>query len=286
MKNTTSFFKAVLTHFSNSNTFEKGAALAYYTVFSFLPMIIIIISLLGLFFGEDAVSGQLFAQIQGFLGDDGANEIQELLSNQHKKHNNTLTSMIGFATLALSATGMFNQIQSSFNAIWRLQPQPKSSILKYIKSHINAFSILIMVGFILLLSTTVNSFFYKHSGTMPPNYQNLHIYEHLASIILIAFIFAIMYKYLGDAKVPWKTTLVTGVFTSILFFGGKIGIGMYLAHSSISTTFGTASIIALLMVWVYYTSQIIFLGASFAYVHGEEIGLRIEPNDDVIQLEN
>lgn len=278
--------KDVLRHFSKSNTFEKGAALAYYTVFSFLPMIIIIISVLGILYGQDAVSGELFTKIKGFLGEDGANEIQTLLKNQHTNHNSKLTSITGGITLALSATGMFSQVRNSFNAIWRLQPQPKSSMLKYITSHINAFSILIIIGFILLLSTTINSFLYKYSTAMPTDYQNLHLYEHLISLVVISIIFSIMYRYLGDARVPWKTTLVTGVFTSILFFVGKIGIGMYLAHSNISTTFGSASVIALLMVWVYYTSQIIFLGASFAYEYGRMIGLEIEPNSDVIKLNN
>lgn len=284
MKSTIDLLKSVLTHFSNSNTFEKGAALAYYTVFSFLPMLVIVVSLLGIFFGEAAVSGELFSQMKGFLGEDGANEIETLLQNQHKNHNSALTSIMGFATLALSATGMFNQINVSFNAIWRLQPKPRSSILKYITTHLNAFSILIIVGFILILSTTINSFFYKFSSTMPDGYQNLHIYEHLVSIALLTVVFAIMYKYLGDAIMPWKTALVTGVFTSVLFAIGKFGIGMYLANSSITTTFGTASIIALLMVWVYYTSQIIFLGASFAYEYGKLTGGEIEPKEDVVRV--
>ena len=284
MKTTIDLLKNVFTHFSNSNTFEKGAALAYYTVFSFLPMLVIVVSLLGIFFGEAAVSGELFSQMESFLGENGANEIETLLKNQHKNHNSTLTSILGFATLALSATGMFNQINVSFNAIWRLQPKPKSSILKYITTHLNAFSILIIVGFLLILSTTINSFFYKHSNSMPEAYQNLHIYEHFVSITLLSLVFAIMYKYLGDAIVPWKTAFVTGIFTSILFAIGKLGIGIYLGHSSISTTFGTASIIALLMMWVYYTSQIIFLGASFAYEYGKLIGREIEPKEEVERI--
>ncbi|MFK7948311.1 MAG: YihY/virulence factor BrkB family protein [Saprospiraceae bacterium] len=256
------FLKAVLTHFSNSNTFEKGAALAYYTVFSFVPMIVIIVSLLGIIFGEKAISGELFAQMQSFLGDAGAKEIESIVKNQHTNHNSTATTIAGFATLALSATGMFTQIQNSFNTIWEVKPIPTNGLIKYLTNHLSAFSILITVGFILIMSTTLSSFFYKHIETLP---TNLHIYEHLISIVLIAIAFAIMYKYLGDANFSWKTVLITGIFTSVLFFVGKLGIGMYIGQSKIASTFGAASAIALLMVWVYYTSQIIFLGASFAF---------------------
>lgn len=258
--------KSVFTHFSKSNTFEKGAALAYYTVFSFVPMIVIMVSLLGIIFGEAAVSGEMFAQMQSFLGDAGAKQMESIIENQHTNHNNTMTTIAGFATLALSATGMFTQIQNSFNTIWEVKPVPKNGIIKYLINHFSAFSILITVGFILIMSTTLSSFFYKHIDTLP---TSLHIYEHVISIVLIGFAFAIMYKYLGDAEFAWKTVLVTGLFTSVLFFVGKLGIGMYIGHSKIASTFGAASVIALLMVWVYYTSQIIFLGASFAFEYGK-----------------
>lgn len=263
------FLKAVLTHFSNSNTFEKGAALAYYTVFSFVPMIVIMVSLLGIFFGQDAVSGELFNQLQGFLGDDGAKQLETIIKNQHTNHNNILTTIVGFATLALSATGMFTQIQNSFNAIWEVEPKPTNGIIKYIVNHVSSFSVLITVGFILIMSTTISSFFYKHTDTLPTAYQNLHLYEHGVSIVLISIAFAIMYKFLGDAEIPWKTALVTGIFTSVLFAIGKLGIGLYIGHTQIASTFGAASVIALLMVWVYYTSQIIFLGASFLFEYGK-----------------
>lgn len=164
------FIKQLFTHFSESNTFEKGAALAYYTVFSFLPMIVIVISLLGIFFGEAAVSGELFKQLKDVLGTDGASQVESILKQQQLQHNNSWTAIIGFLTLALSATGMFNQMHASFNAIWNIKAKPRSGVLSYIKKHFISLATLLLLGLLLLLSTTASSFLLKHAP---------HLNEHI-----------------------------------------------------------------------------------------------------------
>ena len=279
-------FKAVFSHFFNSNTFQKGAALAYYVVFSILPMIVIIISLLGLFFGKQAVAGEIFGQLKDTLGSDAAAQIQDIIKNQHTNHNNILTTVIGFVTLALSASGMFSQIHNSFNSIWNIKAKPKSSVLKYFSKHLTSFILLIVLVFIMLSSTAVNSFLIKHTASLHSTYKLSYIYEHIVSFVLFSVVFALMFKFLGDAKVHWKVALAGGSFTSLLFLFGKIGIGMYIGHSHISTTFGSASVLALLMLWVYYTSQIIFLGASFVKVISGKLGYEILPNKNAIEIRN
>ncbi len=280
------FLKEVFNHFFNSNTFQKGASLAYYAVFSLLPMIIIITSILGVFFGKQAVSGEIYTQLKDVLGNDASIQIQNIIKNQHTNHNSILTSIIGFATLAFSASGMFSQIHNSFNSIWNIKAKPKSSLLKYLSKHLASFLILIGLFFIILISTAINSFLVKHTASLHSDYKFSYIYEHLVSFIVLSIVFAIMFKFLGDAKVHWKAAILGGLFTTLLFVFGKIGIGMYIGHSHISSTFGSASVLALLMLWVYYTSQIIFLGASFVKITSNRLGYEILPNSNAVKVEN
>ncbi len=280
------FLKDVFNHFLNSNTFQKGAALGYYAVFSLLPMIIIITSLLGLFFGKQAVSGEIHTQLKDVLGNDASMQIQSIIKNQHTNHNSLLTSIIGFATLAFSASGMFSQIHNSFNSIWNIKAKPKSSILKYLSKHLVSFLILIGLFFIILISTIINSFLIKHTNSLHSDYKFSYIYEHLVSFVVLSIVFAIMFKFLGDAKVHWKATSLGGLFTALLFIFGKIGIAMYIGNSHASSTFGSASVLALLMLWVYYTSQIIFLGASFVKIISNRLGYEILPTINAVKIEN
>ena len=229
------FFKTLFQHFSNKNTFQKGAALAYYAVFSLLPIIMIVTSILGIFFGEEAVSGEIYTQLQGILGDEAALQIQNIIKNQHTHHNNVLTTIIGFVTLALSASGMFSQLHGAFNSIWDLKAKPKSSILAYLTHHVASFSILITLFFILLVSTTINGFLVKHANNLPNAFQLSYLLEHLVSYIMISLVFALMFKFLGDAIVHWKVTLVGGFFTALLFTFGKVGIGLYIGHTHIAS---------------------------------------------------
>ncbi|SHG66896.1 YihY/virulence factor BrkB family protein [Flagellimonas flava] len=280
------FLKTVFKHFFNSNTFQKGAALAYYAVFSIFPIIIILISLLGMIFGKEAVSGEIFAQLKDNLGSDAAWQIQDLIKNQHVNHNSLLTAIIGFATLALSASGMLGQIHNAFNAIWGIKAKPKNSILRYFTKHLASLSVLIFLFFILLVSTSANSFLVKHNAYVNPDHQFLLIYEHLVSFGIVSLMFAIMFRFLGDAQVHWKSALFGGIFTGFLFIFGKIGIGMYLGKMHISSVFGSASVLALIMLWVYYTSQIMFLGASFVKVLSDTTNRKIKPTSNAVAIEN
>lgn len=280
-----SFLKAVLNHFFASNTFQKGAALAYYVVFSLLPMIVIIISFLGIFFGKHAVSGEIYTQLKDTLGDEASLQIQNIIKNQHTQHNNVLTSIIGFITLGFSASGMLSQIHNAFNNIWDIKAKPKNSLLKYLSKHLASFVLLIGLFFIMLMSTTINSFLVKHASSISNSYTLLYVYEHLLSFIVLSIAFAIIFKFLGDAIVHWKAAILGGLFTTAFFLIGKTAIAMYIGHSHISSTFGSASVLALLMLWVYYTSQIIFLGASFVKIVSTRIGHHILPNSHAVMIE-
>ncbi|WP_460220043.1 YihY/virulence factor BrkB family protein [Psychroserpens sp. MEBiC05023] len=276
------FLKAVFNHFLNSNTFQKGAALAYYAVFSIFPIIIIVISILGMVFGKQAVSGEMFTQLKDTLGDTAALQIQDIIKHQHINHNSVLTSILGVVTLMLSASGIFSQIHNAFNNIWNIKAKPKNSILRYFTKHMSSFLLLMILFFILIVSTFANTYLIKYMPFLSKEYKLYAFYEHASSFLVISLLFAIMFKYLGDAKVKLKPALISGVFTGLLFMLGKIGIAMLVSRSHLSTTFGSASILALVMLWVYYTSQIIFLGASFLMILSRKLGLEIKPNDNAV----
>ncbi|MCF2875656.1 MULTISPECIES: YihY/virulence factor BrkB family protein [unclassified Tenacibaculum] len=278
------FFKNVVSYFFNSNTFQKGAALAYYTVFSLFPIIIVITSILGLVFGKQAVSGEIFNQLKDVLGNEASLQIQEIIKNQHTNHNSVFTALLGFATLILSASGMFSQIHNAFNSIWNIKEKPKNSLIKYFTKHLLSFLILISLFFILIISTSINSFLLKHSNHLQDNYLLSYAFEHIISFLVTSVMFSIMFMYLGDAKIKLKPVIISGLFTSFLFLIGKYVISFYLSKSHISTTFGATSILVLIMLWVYYTSQIIFLGASFLKVLSDKLNLPILPNENSVKI--
>lgn len=279
-----SFLKAVFNHFLNGNTFQKGAALAYYAVFSIFPIIIIVISILGLVFGKQAVSGEVFTQLKDVLGTDAAQQIQTIIKQHHTNHNSILTSILGFATLLLSASGMFSQIHNAFNSLWNIKAKPKNSLVRYFTKHLSSFALLMVLFTVMIVSTSANAFLTHHSEHLHKSQKLSFLYEHISSFLVISFLFTIMFKFLGDAKVHWKPAFVSGFFTSILFLLGKIGIAMLIGRSHLSTTFGSASILALIMLWVYYTSQIIFLGASFLKVLSDRMNLEIQPNENAVKI--
>ena len=278
------FLKEMFGHYMKSNTFEKGAALSYYVAFSFLPMIVIVISVVGLIFQEDTVSYELGQQLEEYFGPQAALQFEQLIQNQHLNYNSVLNTIIGIITLALASTAGFNQLQRSLNAIWEIKKKPKSSILNYLIKQLTFFMVLIILGFILILSAMLSKFLVRFSENLPDFLNNARLYESLFSFLLITFTLIVLFRYLGSAKVPWKNAIVSACFTALLFLLGKEAISLYIAQSNLSSTFGAASIIALLMLWVFYTAQILYLGACFAVIFGQKYGCRIIPDDQSVRI--
>ncbi len=269
--------KESFNHFFKNNPLKEGAALAYYSMFSLLPVTIIIISFLDIFFSKQAVAGEVYLLFNDLLGHKAALQIQNTIKDHHMHFNSILTSSIGFVSLALSASGMLNQMHSSFNSIWDVTMKEKSKILTYLSKHLTSFFLLISFIFFMLLSTCVNSFLVMHYSNLHVDYKFLVVLEHFISFVVASFIFTIMFTILSDAKVNLKPALIGGMITSLLFLLGKIGIGIYLSHSNTSSYFGSSSFIALFMLWIYYISQIIFLGASFVKIISDRLGCEIVP---------
>tara|TARA_B100001059_G_scaffold72847_1_gene70122 strand:+ start:140 stop:970 length:831 start_codon:yes stop_codon:yes gene_type:complete len=271
--------KDSFTHFLDSDPFQEGAALAYYSIFSLVPVIIIIISILDLFFSKQMVSGEIFGLFKDLLGEDAAAQLQNTINDQNTNHNSVVTTIIGFVTLAFTASGILSQIHDSFNRIWNLNAKVKNNIFSYASKHVMSFVLLIVFLFFIFLTTCLNSFLVKHYDSIHIDYNYLVVVEHLFSFVVASIIFTIMYKTLGDAKLNLKPAILGGLVTSFLFFVGKIGIVTYFGYSNPSSNFGASSFLGLFMLWIYYISQIIFFGASFVKVVSDRLNLLIVKNN-------
>ena len=248
-------------------------------------MIVIIISLLGMFFGEDAISGEVYLKLKGFLGSEASLQVQKLIKVQHINHDSVLTTIVGFVVLFFTASRMFNQIHNSLNSIWDIKSKPKNGILYFVIKNVSSILLIIVLFFLIFISTSTTSFIHKFTEDIYYIKKISFVYEHLITYLSISIMYAIMYAFFADAKVYWKAALLGGLFTSVLFLIGKAGISIYIGDTNFDSAFGSASVLALFMVWVFYIAQSIFLGASFVKVYSDYLGVEIKPNSDAVKVE-
>jgi membrane protein len=286
IRNLLAFFKLLRNaaeEFFSDNGVKLSASLSYYTVFSIGPVLIIIISLAGIFFGREAVEGKIFWQINGLVGAEAAAQIEEIIKNIQKSQFSTSGALIGVILLIIGATGVFTEIQDSINYIWSVKAKPKRGWVHLLLNRLISFSLIIAFGFILLVSLIIHALFdllqerlmsYFDEGTV-------YVFQTVNYVILyavIAVLFAVIFKVLPDAKIKWKDALVGAAFTSVLFLVGKFLISFYLAHSKVGVTYGAATSIVIILLWVYYTSIILYFGAEFTKVYALAHGHGIEPD--------
>ncbi len=265
------FIREVSVYFISSNASNNSAALSYYTLFSFIPLIVIFISIIGFFLGDKAGTIEINNFLQDILGNNYAAQIQKIIEEKHLNYSNFLNYFLSFLLLIYSASGMFVQIHNSFNEIWNIKVKPKNTVFYYVTKHLGSILTLLGVFFVILISTLISSFLIKFSNNIHINVKTLYFIEHILSFFTLSISFSIMYKYLNDAIIHWKVIIIGGFFTSFLFIIGKIAISLYLGLNNYSSTFGSASAVILLMLWVYYISQIIFFGASFIKVLNDRL---------------
>lgn len=277
--------KQTFSAYSNDDTWTLGAALSYYTVFSLAPILIIVIACMGFFFGREAVQGEVFGQLQQFLGPDGAKDVQEMLKAAYKPGSGTIATIIAVAVLIYGSTSVFYQLQTSLNRIWHVKPKPSGGIRKYIKDHILSFAMILGIGFLLLVSLAVSAglqgfsdYINHHLYKMPA--ALLSIMEIVVSIGVFTLLFAMIYRFLPDAEVKWRYVWAGSVATAILFELGKFLIGVYIGKAGVANAYGAAGSIVMVLVWVNYSSQLVFLGASFTWIYACDAGYKIEPSED------
>lgn len=282
-------FKVSVNEFLDDNCVKFSASLSYFTIFSIPPLAILIISLAGYFFGEEAVRGEFFEQVQSLVGDRAALQIQEAIKNIKLSDQMSLATIIGFVALLFSASGIFAEIQSSINYIWELKPKPKKGIIRFIINRLLSFSMIGALGFILLVSLVVNSvieYLYDQlHNVLPGDTVAWASWINTGVVALIVtLIFGFIFKTLPDGKLGWKETAVGSAFTAILFMIGKWAIGVYLGNSDKMDLYGAAGSILIILVWVYYSAIILYFGAVFTKNYSEMYGTPIQPNDYTMRV--
>lgn len=275
--------KQTFTDFGDLKITRMSAALAYYTVFSVAPMLIVIITLCDIFLGRDAIEGNLYEQIQSFVGRDAALQIQELIKNATVSDDITWASIVGIVALVFAATGVFAEIQDSINLIWRLKAKPRKGWLKILFNRLLSFSMVVTLGFIMMVSLFVNAILSLLIDRLVQMFPGAEVYiVYVINIVLqfltISFLFGIIFKVLPDAKIHWKTVRAGSFTTALLFMLGKFAIGFYLGKSHISNSYGAAGSLVIILLWVYYSATILYFGAAFTKVYAQHMGTHIYPN--------
>lgn len=265
-----------------------GAALAYYTIFSLAPMLLIAISVAGLVFGREAAQGELVGQMRGLLGQQGAEAIQTMVANAGKHSSGVLGTIVGIATVLFGATGVFAQLQASLNRIWDVEAKPAKGIWGFLRTRILSFGMVLGIGFLLLVSLAISAAIAAMdtyvTGLFPGAEVVIGIVSALIGLALITLLLAMIYRFLPDVKIAWRDVWTGAVITAVLFLIGKVLIGLYLGNSSVASTYGAAGSLVILLLWIYYSSQILFFGAEITQVYAARYGSGIEPSEHAVKV--
>jgi membrane protein len=282
-------FKQTATEWSADRAPMLGAALAYYTVFSLAPLLVIVIAISGFVFGADAARGQVFDEVRGLIGDEGAKAIQDMVQSAGSQASaGILATIIGVTTLLLGASGVFGQLQTSLNIIWGVEPKPGRGISGMIKDRFLSFGFVLVVGFLLLVSLLLSAgitFVAEWVGGISDGTAILaQVVNIVMSLLVITFLFALIFKYLPDAVIAWHDVWPGTFLTAALFTLGKYILGLYLGTSSVSSSYGAAGSLVILLLWVYYSAQILFFGAEFTQVWANRFGTPVRPDADAVAV--
>lgn len=274
-------FRDTFENWNNDHAPRLGAALAYYTVFSLGPLLIIAIAIAGLVFGQSAAQGQIMAQLRGFLGDQGAAFVQAAIEASSRPREGIIATLIGIVTLMLGALGVFGQLQDALNAIWGVKPKPGRGIRGMLHDRLLSFSMVVVVGFLLMvsliISAALSAFTRYFGGMLPFSATTLEGIDFFISLVVITVLFAFVFKYLPDAQVRWRDVWIGALLTAILFAIGKFLLGFYIGNSAVGSTYGAAGSIIIVLIWIYYSAQILFFGAEFTKSYAKRYGPGIIP---------
>ena len=255
---------------------SMGAALAYYTLFSLAPLLVIVIALAGFVFGRDAVEGQIVLELKDLIGPQGATTIEALVKSASNPKVGTVAIVIGLVTLLIGATSVFSELQSDLDRIWRAPPHPNEGWLGLVRQRLGAFSMVMGIGFLLLTSLVISAALAALGTWWSAWFGNaaalLEVANFVVSFVLTTLLFAMIYKILPRVAIEWRDVWVGSAVTALLFTLGKVAIGLYLGKSGVATAYGAAGSVVILLIWVYYAAQIFLLGAEFTHVYAQTRG--------------
>ena len=266
-----------------------GAALAYYTVFSLAPLMTIAIAIAGFFFGKEAAQGQIFDELRVLLGEEGGKAIEEMVQSASAQPTvGVVATVISVIILLFGASGVFGQLQASLNRIWGVKPKPGRGVLGMIQDRLLSFGFTLVVGFLLLVSLLLTAGIALVAdlagGLMPASETLTQLLNFVLSLAIITLLFAMIFKFLPDAKIAWRDVWIGAFLTALLFTVGKFALGLYLGKSSVASSYGAAGSLIVLLLWVYYSSQILFFGAEFTQVYANRFGSCVAPADNAVPV--
>jgi membrane protein len=281
--------KDTLNGWDEDNVTRLAASLAYYTLLSIAPLIILAVAVAGLAFGQDAAREHISKELASVVGGGAADSIQAIAKNAHTPGSGILSVIIGLAVLLFGASGVFGELQSALNTVWEVAPKPGRGVWGIIKDRFFSFSLVVGVAFLLLVSlivsaglTWVGQFFEQ---SLPGGAVVWQILNFCISLAVVTALFALMFKTLPDVHIKWKDVWVGAAVTAALFTLGKFGLGIYLGSAGVSSAYGAAGSIVALVIWVYYSSQVVLVGAEFTEAYARRFGSQITPDDKAISLE-
>ncbi len=271
IKETGSLIAETYNELLDDKVYKMTAALSYYTLLSLSPLLLIAISIAGLIFGDEAARGQIVVELENLIGRSGAEVVQSLLENSSQEFTGIVTTIISLIIIFLGSIGVFVEMKESLNIIWGVEPKPGQPIKNLIKTRVGAFSMVLIICFLLLVSLVISSVLSAVGNFIGESYPSflpfVEISNFIVSLALITLLFALIFRYLPDAVIKWKYVWMGAVITSLLFSIGKYLIGLYLGNSSYSSTFGAAGSLVVFMIWLNYSSLILFFGAEFTQVY-------------------
>jgi len=283
LRNSFSLIKAAILAWIDDSAQSMGAALSYYTIFSLAPLLLIVMSVAGLVFGEEAARGELFLQLRSLMGSDAAATVESLLAVLNKPSENIGASVVGVSLLLIGATSVFGELQNSLDRIWRVPvKRKKSGLWKLLRERFLSLGLILGLAFLLMVSLVIGAVLSALGKWWAPIFGAWEMVMQLVNLsvgfILSTIVFAMIFKLMPRAPIHWRDVWIGALVTSILFTVGKFLISLYIGRSGVASSFGAAGSIAVILVWVYYSAQIFFIGAEFTWVYAQKYGsMRAQP---------
>ncbi len=276
MKKYFDLFKQAGKEFSSDKAPRLGAALAYYTVFSIAPLLLIAIAIAGLVFGQEAAMGQISRQLSGVMGPSTAKTLEEMIQSAAKPKSGMVATILGIVTLVFGASGVFGQLKDALNTIWNVEEKRRAGVLGFIRDRFLSFAMVFSIGFLLLVTLVVDAVISATGEVLAPKIPGgevvLQSLQLVVSFALATVLFALIFRFLPDIRVAWRDVWIGAVFTSIFFVVGKFGLGLYLGKSAAGSAYGAAGSLVILLLWTYYSAQILFFGAEVTQVYARSHG--------------
>ncbi len=281
LKSSYALVQQATSEWMSQNVSRHGAALAFYTLFAIAPLFVIVLAMAGLWFGEEAARRELFSQVSGLVGSEGGEAIQALVSAAHQPQTGAWATVIAVVTLFVGATSVFVHLQDSLNSVWGVRRLPGRGVRNFFKDRLLSFALIVGIGFLLLVSLVLSAGLAAlgnfMTGLLPAQETLWQWINFGVSFGVITLLFAMIFKMLPDVKIAWRDVWIGAFITALLFNLGKLLFGLYLGRSSVTSAYGAAGSLVVLLLWVYFSAQILFFGAKFTQVYSNRYGSRLEP---------